>query len=165
MFVVRAATQADGATIAQHRVAIFIEIDRVGRSRADALADATRAYLADAIPSGEYVGWLAAPANAPSRVVAGCGVQVRPVAPFPWRFPTGGEAIAAGRQGLIVNVFTEPEFRRLGLARRLLTTAIDWARVHRIDSLILHATPSGQPLYESLGFESSNEMRFMGDLR
>jgi hypothetical protein len=42
---------------------------------------------------------------------------------------------------------------------------VDWARLNRVDSLILHATPSGRPLYESLGFESTNEMRFMGDLR
>ncbi|HEY6357827.1 MAG TPA: GNAT family N-acetyltransferase [Vicinamibacterales bacterium] len=165
MFLVRSATLADRATIAHHRVAIFIEIDRMGPSRAEVLADATQAYLADAMPLGEYVGWLAAPVATPSRVVAGCGVQVRNVAPFPWRFPKGGEVIAAGRQALIVNVYTEPEVRRLGLARRLLTTVVDWARTNRVDSLILHATPSGRPLYESLGFESTNEMRFMGDLR
>jgi len=165
MFDLRPATLADRATIAHHRVAIFIEIDRMGPSRADVLADATQAYLAGAMPSGEYVGWLAAPVATPSRVVAGCGVQVRNVAPFPWRFPVGGEVIAAGRQALIVNVYTEPEFRRLGLARRLLATVVDWARMNRVDSLILHATPSGRPLYESLGFEPTNEMRFMGDLR
>src|ERR1700683_3539789 len=132
MFDLRPATLADRATIAHHRVAIFIEIDRMGPSRAEVLADATQAYLTDAMPSGEYVGWLAAPVATPSRVVAGCGVQVRNVAPFSWRFPVGGEVIAAGRQALIVNVYTEPEFRRLGLARRLLATVVDWARMNRV---------------------------------
>jgi GNAT superfamily N-acetyltransferase len=165
MFDVRPATLADRATIAEQRAALFIEMDRMTPRLAGVLTDATVAYLAHAMPSGEYVGWLATLAAEPSRVVAGCGVQVRNVAPFPWRFPTHGEVIAAGRQALIVNVYTEPEFRRLGLARRLLTTVVDWARVHGIDSLILHATPDGRPLYESLGFEASNEMRFMGDLR
>jgi GNAT superfamily N-acetyltransferase len=165
MFHVRPATLADRATIAHHRVAIFIEIDRMAPSQAGVLRDATLAYLDTAIPSGEYFGWLATEAAAPSRVVAGCGVQVRKVAPFPWRFPARGEVIAAGRQALVVNVYTDPEFRRLGLARRLMTTVVDWARTHEIDSLILHATPDGRPLYESLGFVESNEMRFMGDLR
>jgi GNAT superfamily N-acetyltransferase len=164
MFHVRPATLADRAAIAQQRVALFIEMDRMNPSQAGVLTDATVAYLANAIPSGEYVGWLATPAATPSRVVAGCGAHVRSVAPFPWRFPTGGEVIAAGRQALIVNVYTDHEFRRLGLARRLLMTVVDWARTHRVDSLILHATPDGRPLYESLGFEASNEMRFMGDL-
>jgi GNAT superfamily N-acetyltransferase len=165
MFDVRPATLADRATIAEQRVALFIEMDRMNPRQAGALTSATLAYLADAMRSGEYLGWLATEAAVPTHVVAGCGVQVRNVAPFPWRFPTHGEVIAAGRQALIVNVYTDPEFRRLGLARRLLTTVIDWARTHQVDSLILHATPSGQPLYESLGFEASNEMRFMGDLR
>jgi GNAT superfamily N-acetyltransferase len=165
MFHVRPATSGDLATIAQHRSALFIEMDRMTPSLAGVLTDATVAYLSTAMPSGEYVGWLATRAAAPSQVVAGCGVQVRKVAPFPWRFPARGEVLAAGRQALIVNVYTEPEFRRLGLARRLLTTVVDWARTHQIDSLILHATPSGRPLYESLGFVESNEMRFMGDLR
>ena len=165
MFHVRPATLADRRTIAEQRVALFIEMDRMTPQLAGALADATLAYLNKAMPSGEYVGWLATEAEVPSRVVAGCGVQVRHVAPFPWRFPTDGEVVAAGRQALIVNVYTEPEFRSLGLARRLLTAVIDWARAHQIDSLILHATPIGRPLYESLGFEASNEMRFMGDLR
>jgi GNAT superfamily N-acetyltransferase len=165
MYDVRPATLADRATIAQQRVALFIEMDRMNPSQAGVLADATQAYLATAMPSSEYFGWLATRAAAPSHVVAGCGVQVRHVAPFPWRFPIQGEVIAAGRQALIVNVYTEPEFRRLGLARRLMTTVVDWARTHQIDSLILHATPSGRPLYESLGFVESNEMRFMGDLR
>jgi|SRR5579864_29987 len=165
MFHVRPATLADRATIAQQRVALFIEMDRMNPPQAGALTDATVAYLAQAMPAGEYVGWLATEAAVPARVVAGCGVQVRHVAPFPWRFPVGGEVIAAGRQALIVNVYTEPEFRRRGLARRLLTTVIDWARANRVDSLILHATSDGRPLYESLGFEASNEMRFMGDLR
>jgi GNAT superfamily N-acetyltransferase len=164
MFHVRPATLADRAAIAEHRVALFIEMDRMNPSQADVLRDATLAYLAHAIPSGEYFGWLATLSAAPSRVVAGCGAQMRNVAPFPWRFPTHGEVIAAGRQALIVNVYTDPEFRRLGLARRLLTTVIDWARLHQVDSLILHATPDGRPLYESLGFEASNELRFMGDL-
>jgi GNAT superfamily N-acetyltransferase len=164
MFHVRPATLADRATIAQQRVVLFIEMDRMNPSQAGVLTDATMAYLANAIPSGEYFGWLATLAAEPSRVVAGCGVQVRNVAPFPWRFPARGEVIAAGRQALIVNVYTDPEFRRRGLARRLLTTVVDWARMHQVDSLILHATPDGRPLYESLGFEASNEMRFMGDL-
>jgi GNAT superfamily N-acetyltransferase len=165
VFLVRLATLADRETIARQRVAIFIEADRMPASRADTLIDATSAYLADAIPAGHYVGWLATTAVTPDRVVAGCGVHVRDVAPFPWRLPDGTDVISPGRQGLIVNVYTEPEFRRLGLARRLMTTVLDWARMNRVDSLILHATPGARVLYESLGFAPSNEMRFMGDLR
>ena len=65
----------------------------------------------------------------------------------------------------MVNVYTEPEFRRQGIARRLLTTMLEWAAQNGVDSVILHATDAARPLYASLGFEPTNEMRFMGDLR
>jgi GNAT superfamily N-acetyltransferase len=165
MFHIRPAVFTDRPTIARQRVSIFQEIDRISRSQVEVLQDATVAYLADAMPAGQYVGWLATPAATPERVVAGCGLHVRNVAPFPLRFPDGEETIAAGRQALVVNVYTEPEFRRMGLSRRLLTTMLDWARLNRVDSVILHATDAARPLYESLGFQPTNEMRFMGDLR
>ena len=165
MFHIRQAVFADRPTIAHQRTSIFQELDRVSLSQIEMLQDATVAYLADAMPAGQYVGWLATPAVAPERVVAGCGVIVRNIAPFPMRWPDGEEGIAGGRQVLVVNVYTEPEFRRQGLARRLLATMLDWARRNGVDSVILHATDAARPLYTSLGFEPTNEMRFMGDLR
>lgn len=165
MFHIRQAVFADRPTIARHRTSIFHELDRVSLAQVEPLQAATLAYLADAMPAGQYVGWLAAPAVTPDRIVAGCGLHVRLVAPFPMRWPDGEEAIAGGRQGLVVNVYTDPEFRRLGLSRRLLTTMLEWAHLNRLDSVILHATDAARPLYESLGFQPSAEMRYMGDLR
>jgi GNAT superfamily N-acetyltransferase len=56
-------------------------------------------------------------------------------------------------------VYTEPQFRRRGLARRLIEAALEWCRENKIDVVILHASPEGRALYESLGFQASNEMR------
>jgi GNAT superfamily N-acetyltransferase len=165
MFLVRAATFADRATIAHHRVSMFLDMERIGDRQVDQLRDATMAYLADAIPKGEYVGWFVTPAVTPSRIVAGCGVTLRSIQPFPWRWPDGASVIAGGREALVVKVYTEKEVRRLGLARRLMTTMLEWARMNRLDRVVLHGAPDGRPLYESLGFEVSNEMRYMGDLR
>ena len=36
---------------------------------------------------------------------------------------------------------------------------IDWSREQRVARVVLHASKDGRPLYESLGFEPSNEMR------
>jgi GNAT superfamily N-acetyltransferase len=59
----------------------------------------------------------------------------------------------------ILNVFTEPEWRRRGVAKLLLEEIIAWAREKRLDRLVLHASDEGQALYEGLGFKPSNEMR------
>ena len=41
---------------------------------------------------------------------------------------------------------------------------IDWARGHGIARLVLHASSEGRQLYERLGFEATNEMRYTGEL-
>ena len=63
------------------------------------------------------------------------------------------------RRGNILNVYTRPQSRRLGLARRLMETALAWCRHNGVRAVILHASADGRPLYESLGFKSTNEMR------
>lgn len=64
----------------------------------------------------------------------------------------------------IINVYTRPESRRNGLARRLVETAVEWCRANRISTIILHASDSGRPLYQSMGFQPSTEMRIGLDL-
>ena len=56
-------------------------------------------------------------------------------------------------------MYTDPEFRRQGIARRLMQTMIDWCRKEGFVRVDLHASDKGRPLYESLGFEPTNEMR------
>jgi GNAT superfamily N-acetyltransferase len=63
-----------------------------------------------------------------------------------------------------VNVYTEQAWRRRGVARFLMEALMQWARDERLDSLILHASTDGRPLYEQLGFEPTNEMRYVSPL-
>ena len=51
-------------------------------------------------------------------------------------------------------VLTRPEYRRRGLARRLMESALKRAEELKIESIKLDATPQGQPLYEKLGFKT-----------
>lgn len=47
-----------------------------------------------------------------------------------------------------------PEYRRRGIARRLMETSIDYLRGRGVSCIKLDATPLGQPLYEQLGFHA-----------
>ena len=153
----RRATADDIAAIAYHRYAMFRDMGSASADLADELQERTRRYLRQAMPSGEYVGWVAAPAAEPARVVAGAGAQLRRILP---RFNDARDRVVEGRQAIVVNVFTEPEFRRQGLARQLMLAVLAWARDERLDSLVLHAAKDGRALYESLGFTQTNEMRY-----
>lgn len=162
--LVRPATVSDVDVIAHHRVAMFIDMGRTTARVAEPLRSLSRDYLLEAIPRGEYVGWLASPPETPERIVSGTGVQIRRVLPFPFTREDGSVGAARGRQAIVINVYTEPEFRRRGFARRLMQEVIDWARRSGMESLVLHAAKDGVALYEELGFRHTTEMRFAGDL-
>jgi ribosomal protein S18 acetylase RimI-like enzyme len=51
-------------------------------------------------------------------------------------------------------VLTRPEYRRRGLARRLMEAALGRAAALKIESVKLDATSDGRPLYEKLGFKT-----------
>ena len=156
-FTIRQATVADAPILAHQRCAMFRDMGSLREADAAALAAASAAYFQAAIPLEEYVAWLLAPAGQPDLIVAGGGMQLRRILPRPAR---GGGLLPPGHQGLIVNVYTEPDWRRRGLAERVMQTIIAWSRAHGVASLVLHAAPMGRPLYERLGFVASNEMSF-----
>ncbi|SRR6266516_423795 len=161
-FAVRMATPSDIPTIAQHRARMFHDMGELPASVHEQLFDATIAYLRTAIPTGEYVGWLAAPADRPDEIVAGAGVQLRRVLPHPRRLENGELSLAVGKQAIVLNVFTETPWRRRGLAEQLMAHLLDWVRRNNVETLVLHASDQARGLYERLGFIPTNEMRFVG---
>jgi GNAT superfamily N-acetyltransferase len=146
---IRTAAVADIPHVLHHRSSMYVDMGRGNAAQHATLRETTRAYLSVAMPSGTYVGWLAETAE--GRVVAGAGVAI-----FAW---PGSPDDTSGRRALVQNVYTEPEFRRQGLARRLMVTVIAWCREQGLCSVSLHASDFGRPLYEDLGFRQTNEMR------
>jgi GNAT superfamily N-acetyltransferase len=56
-------------------------------------------------------------------------------------------------------MYTEPEFRKRGIARQIMLAILAWLKEQGLRSVNLHASSEGRPLYEKLGFENTNEMR------
>jgi GNAT superfamily N-acetyltransferase len=160
-FAVRTAVPDDAPVIARHRAEMFTEMGELSADLYQELFDRSSAWLRGAIASGEYVGWLAC---AGGDVIAGAGVQVRRILPRPTA-SEAGMAIAAGREAIVLNVFTEREWRGRGLARLLMRHVLQWARAEAVDRLVLHASEQGRPLYDQLGFVPTTEMRYSGPLR
>jgi GNAT superfamily N-acetyltransferase len=148
-FVMRRATVADAAIIAHHRVEMFRDMGMLADDEADALRAASCTYLLTALADDKYSGWVV---EAQRGVIAGGGVVVRRLLPRPGS-PHGDE------EACVLNVYTEPEHRRRGLARRLMQEILAWCRGRAITRIALHASDAGRPLYESLGFMQTNEMR------
>lgn len=56
------------------------------------------------------------------------------------------------RVGYIQWMSTEVAHRRRGLARAVLRSLLAWYEAHGVDTVELHASPEGAPLYRSEGF-------------
>ena len=146
---IRPAGLADIDHILRQRRAMFRDTGRGTEAELDEMLVTGEAFLRAALPSGGYRGWLAETAD--GRIVAGAGITI-----VPW---PGAPGDPAGRRGWIQNVYTEPEFRRRGLARRLLETVVEWCRADGFQTVWLHASRYGRSLYKSMGFRPTNEMR------
>jgi ribosomal protein S18 acetylase RimI-like enzyme len=62
-----------------------------------------------------------------------------------------------GKRAHLMNVYTNPSYRRQGIARKMVNMLIDDAWNKGATEISLDATELGRPLYESLGFIDSNE--------
>ena len=143
----RRATAADAGLIAHHRHSMFRDnlfaADEVLRAMDDTFEPWVRERLAD----GRYVGFLLERNGA---VIAGAGVFFCDFPPH-WRHP---EPVRA----YLLNVYTEPSSRGQGLAKQLVGAILRECRGRGVRIVTLHASPQGRPLYEALGFESTDEM-------
>ncbi len=152
-FEIRPATTSDIEIIAAHRRAMFFEMGYRDEAILDGMIAAFRPWLHGRMEKGDYLAWLAVRGD--GAVVAGLGL---------WLMDWPPHMIGPGSpRGNILNVYTNPDSRRQGLARRLMEVALEWCRTNRIRAVILHSSKEGRPLYEKLGFRSTNEMRLMLD--
>jgi len=158
-WALRMATLDDAATVARHRAEMFIEMHTLSAAVAGRMHEATERYVRTALTRGEYVGWLAHALGSPGTVVAGAGLQRRPMLPRPSH---DGTEVLEGLEGLVLNVFVDAAWRRRGIAEALMRAILAWAPEQGIVRLVLHASDAGRPLYERMGFIPTNEMRWPG---
>jgi GNAT superfamily N-acetyltransferase len=155
-YAIRPATVRDAPVIARHRVAMFTEMGHVpGDELASQLLAASTSALESRLQDCTYVGRLAVGPG--EQVLAGAGVHVRPQLP---RMSSTGKSITTGPVPLLVNVYTEPQWRGRGVARALVRALMRWTADQGFDHMVLHASDAGRPLYVSLGFAATNEMRW-----
>ncbi|HLN51522.1 MAG TPA: GNAT family N-acetyltransferase [Thermoplasmata archaeon] len=146
----RRTTVADIPVLVRHRRGMWEDIG--GRSpRVLDRADVTyRRWVRREIRAGRFIGLLAEDRD--GRPAATGVLWVAPAHPRPGPF----SRLTAP---YVMSMYTEPEFRRLGLASRLVQWMIRYTRSRGYPRLYLNASRYGRPVYAKLGFEDGNEMR------
>lgn len=67
----------------------------------------------------------------------------------------------SGNKAYIMNMYTAPEYRRKGIACKMLDILIRDIRDRGVTANFLEATDMGQPLYKKYGFvKMDNEVEF-----
>jgi GNAT superfamily N-acetyltransferase len=142
--------ERDLEIIVGHRREMFFDMGHGDKRKLDAMSENFRAWLRRKMEAKEYLAWFAI--GDEGVVMAGAGL---------WLMDWLPHMIGDGKwRGNIVNVYTGREFRRRGLARELMKVVMDWCEKNQdVGAVVLHASPEGKTLYESLGFEGTNEMR------
>jgi len=149
-YSVRLATPDDVATITDHRYKMFVAMGGDPEKMRKAVYEVGHdEWLRSKIESGRYLGFLAE--NEQGEVIAGAGLWLIEWIP--------GPTAPGGMSGYLCNVYTEEAYRGKGIARRLVQMAIDDCKARKLKRLSLHASDAGRPIYESMGFQATNEMR------
>lgn len=106
----------------------------------------SREYYEESLRTGEHIAYLVFDGK---KFVGAGGVSFFRVMPT-YHNPTG-------RKAYIMNMYTRPDYRRKGIARRTLELLVEEAEKKGIKHISLEATDMGRPLYERFGFVKMNE--------
>jgi GNAT superfamily N-acetyltransferase len=146
--IIREATPDDIPEIVRQRRAMYEDMDYKDSEALAAVVATSTAYLSEALPNGSFRAWLAVSAE---RIVGGGAIVISPWPSHPY----DGQC----RRATILNVYTYPDHRKRGIGRQLMQTMIEWCRQEGFTFVSLHASKDGRHLYETMGFEATNEMR------
>ena len=114
------------------------------------LVPALKDYYTRHMADGTFVSWLAVDGE---HIVGTSGMSFVEKPPY-FSCPNG-------RIGLLSSMFTEPAYRRQGIAKELLTRVVEEAKAYGCGSVQITASDMGVLLYTDFGFvKNGNFMQY-----
>jgi GNAT superfamily N-acetyltransferase len=153
LFTVRPATAADLASLVELRAHLLDGSAAIYSSKTpeDSVRwrAAYRAWLSNRLSESDCVQILAAE-HKESGQVLGCATAI-----IDQRAPAPG--CLNGLSGWVQSVVVEPQWRNQGIARMLMQQLLRWFANRGVGSVALQSTEVAGSLYQTLGFEISDE--------
>lgn len=114
------------------------------------LAPSLKDYYVRHMADGTFVSWLAMDQD---RIVGTSGMSFVEKPPY--------FGCPSGRIGLLSSMFTDPRYRRMGIAKELLSRVVDEARAYGCGTVQITASDMGVLLYTDFGFvKNGNFMQY-----
>ncbi|SCY12551.1 Ribosomal protein S18 acetylase RimI [Butyrivibrio hungatei] len=141
--------------LTEEDLAIFIEM-RITQLREEGAKDdvdlrpALNDYYRRHLNDGTFVSWLALDGE---KIVGTSGMSFVEKPPY--------FGCPSGKIGLISSMYTDPSYRRRGIAKDLLTKVMDDARKYGCGAIQITASDMGVKLYTACGFvHNGNFMQY-----
>ena len=143
------ATVHDIPVLVAHHHKMFEEIwTRLGfeidTHQFEAMDKAHEEKLRKEIADGTCKVWVIGIDN---KIVASGAISIDSMTPTPYD--------PSYRVAYLHSIYTEPSYRKRGLAERITKQAMTYCRSQGIKRMILEASDAGRPIYEKLGFQPS----------
>ena len=109
------------------------------------LTPALKDYYTRHMQDGTFVSWLAFDGD---KIIGTSGMSFVEKPPY--------FGCPSGKMGLLSSMFTNPEYRRQGIARELLSRVVNDARKYGCGTVQITASDMGVKLYTDFGFVHNN---------
>lgn len=141
--------------LTENELDIFIEM-RINQLREEGakedidLVPALRDYYKRHMADGTFVSWLAVDDE---EIIGTSGMSFVEKPPY--------FGCPSGKMGLLSSMFTNPRYRRMGIAKELLHRVVEEARKYGCGTIQITASDMGVKLYEAYGFvHNDNFMQY-----
>jgi len=148
MITYKKATAGDADNLARLRVEFLCEANgAMPAETMQRLAENNLAYIKSALEDGSFLAYLALDAG---QIIATSGLAMFTIPP--------NMSCPEGKLGYLLNMYTFREYRRQGIATKLLELILGEARRLGCEKVLLEATDMGRPVYEKFGFHDPGSL-------
>ena len=144
----RRATLRDLNVLVHQRRGMWLGMGERNRSKLDRQDRAYRRWVQPRLRNGRVVGWVIE--TEANDIVAGGIVWLRPAVTRP--------GARHQVQPYLLSMYTEPRWRKRGLASLIVGEAVKWSKRNGYPGLWLHASSMGRRIYVRHGFKRTWEM-------
>lgn len=144
--MIRAATILDIPSITLLKLKMFQEVEMTHILRDDFILKVEKSYK-EFYEKGKAMHFIIEYDN---EVIACAGAFIKEAIPYCF--------YKESHYGFIGDVYVEPSFRQQGYARKLTNEVLDWFSKKEVKTIRLLASDNARKLYESIGFEGTDQM-------
>jgi len=137
----------DLTTLVNHRRKMWEEMGIRDRAALRKHDTTYRRWAGTRLRSGRLLGWVAESGDG---IIASACLWLQPIRPIP--------GVNRTTVPYVLSMYTDPKFREMRIATRILAEAIKWSKKNDYSRVILHASKKGETLFLRYGFERTSEM-------